>query len=106
MPQASPQEAGRRQAELPSNPSKVAWRILEWAAAVGIGATKTNALIRDKRVESVMLDGRRLITTPPAVFIASLSSEAKPSAAPRAGRPRKHVAPSERSLPPPNGSAG
>lgn len=60
-----PNPSNRRAVE----PPKVAWRVKEWRQAVGLGTTKTHALIRDKRIDSVMLDGARLITTSPEAFI-------------------------------------
>jgi hypothetical protein len=65
----------RRSAPREVSKTKKAWRVPEWSDDVGCGQTKTNELIRDKRVESVLLDGRRLILTPPEVFLAGLSKQ-------------------------------
>jgi hypothetical protein len=74
--QLSPEEANRRAAQraasLKLNEEKVAWRVKEWAASVGLGQTKVFALIRDNRIRAAMIDGRRLILTSPADFVKSL----------------------------------
>ncbi len=51
--------------------SKVAWRVKDWAAAVGIGLTSTNALIRDKKIPTTTIGRRRLILISPGEFIAT-----------------------------------
>ena len=72
MPELSQHKASRRAAQSMNSPAKRGWRVNEWRAAVGIGATKTAELIRDKRIDSVMLDGARIIKTSPDDFLNSL----------------------------------
>lgn len=54
---------------------KVGWRVLEWSIATGCGKSTTNELIREKKITSVKLGGSRIITTPPATFLASLAEQ-------------------------------
>jgi hypothetical protein len=73
----SPAELSVNEAERPHRPNnaraaKVGWRVKEWREAVGLGLTKTHELIRDGRIESVMLDGARIIRTSPEDFLNSL----------------------------------
>ena len=56
--------------------SKKGWTVTEWRHEVGISPAFTWRLIRDDRVRSVKLGKRRLITTPPAEFLANLPRRA------------------------------
>lgn len=57
--------------------TKAGWRVPEWSRDVGCGKSLTNELIRDKKIASVKLGGARIITTPPAQFLASLAEQQK-----------------------------
>ncbi len=52
-------------------PSRVAWSIADWGAAVGLSRATVNRLLADGRLNSVKLGSRRLITVDPAAFLAS-----------------------------------
>lgn len=58
---------------VPWNSGKVAWRVKEWAESVGLGLTTVNKLIKARRISSVLIGDRRLITTSPAKFIEEAS---------------------------------
>lgn len=58
---------------VPWDSGKVAWRVKEWAESVGLGLTTVNKLIKARRISSVLIGDRRLITTSPAKFIEEAS---------------------------------
>lgn|GEM_PF-4366713 len=51
---------------------KRGWTVTEWRLEVGISSASTWRLIRDQQVKAVKMGRRRLITTPPAEFLANL----------------------------------
>jgi len=51
---------------------KVAWTITEWRQAVGLSRAFIYELIAAGKISAVKVGARRLIVTPPALFIASL----------------------------------
>jgi hypothetical protein len=53
-------------------PTKAGWTVREWAYDTGVGASRTFELIAAKRLDSVKFGTTRIITTPPAEFLASL----------------------------------
>lgn len=53
--------------------TKAGWRIDEWARDVGVSRSTIYELIGEKRISSVRLGGARIITTPPAKFLSSLT---------------------------------
>jgi excisionase family DNA binding protein len=53
-------------------PAKVAWTIAEWRQAVGLSRAFVYELIAAGKISAVKVGARRLIVTPPALFIASL----------------------------------
>ncbi|ASG21372.1 hypothetical protein [Nitrospirillum viridazoti] len=55
-----------------ATPTKLAWSMREWRAAVGLGATKTQQLVNENAVASVKVGAKRLITTPPDTFLKRL----------------------------------
>jgi hypothetical protein len=59
-----------------ATPGKVGWRPDEYAEAIGTGRTFVDALIRSGAIKSVKLGAARtaprIITTPPAEYLASL----------------------------------
>ena len=57
------------------NGDKVGWRVSEWADDVGLGRAFTYLLIRDGRIKSVKVGGARVITTPPADYLRSVSND-------------------------------
>jgi len=54
------------------NPDKIAWRINEWCAAVGVGRSHTYDLLKRGCIKAVKSGDRTLIVTPPAEYIGSL----------------------------------
>ncbi|MCC7274765.1 MAG: hypothetical protein IT561_18995 [Alphaproteobacteria bacterium] len=52
---------------------KVGWRVNEWCAAVGIRRTTAHHLMVRQEITTVRLGRARIITTPPAAFLASLA---------------------------------
>ena len=52
--------------------TKRGWRAQEWASDVGISRTSVWRLMKDGKIESVMLGKSRIITTTPSEFIATL----------------------------------
>ena len=52
--------------------TKRGWTVTEWRLEVGISSASTWRLIRDHQVKAVKMGRRRLITTPPAEFLANL----------------------------------
>jgi excisionase family DNA binding protein len=65
-----------KQAKNPEPIVPVAWSVKVWSKSTGVGHTKTYELIKDNKIRSVKFGAKRLITTPPADFIASLSQQA------------------------------
>jgi hypothetical protein len=59
-----------------TNAHKVGWRPAEWHKAAGFSRSKLYELIRDGRVDSVEVDGMRIILTPPEEFLRSLKKSA------------------------------
>ncbi|HVO04726.1 MAG TPA: hypothetical protein VMT54_21195 [Candidatus Cybelea sp.] len=57
----------------PTKSERIAWSPKDWGAAIGVSHTTVYQLIADQKVRSVKLGGKRLITTPPVEFIASLT---------------------------------
>lgn len=58
------------------SPTKAGWRVSEWAADCGVSRAFTYNLLGAGRIDSVKVGSARIITTPPAAFLASLSNEA------------------------------
>jgi hypothetical protein len=56
------------------NPNKVAWSVKHWCADTDTSPAYAYELIAAKRIDSVKLGGKRLITTAPKDFIASLAA--------------------------------
>ncbi len=61
--------------------NKAGWRVLEWSDEAGCKKSKTNELIKEKRIKSVKLDGARIILTPPREFLESLAEQQADKAA-------------------------
>lgn len=60
--------------------TKVAWTVSEWCRDTGICRTVTYEMMRDGRINSVVVGRRhRLIVTTPRDFISSLSGERVPN---------------------------
>lgn len=53
---------------------KVAWSVREWSDATSICKALVWKLVADGRIKSVKFGARRLITTPPADYVASLAA--------------------------------
>ena len=53
---------------------RAGWSVDEWIAATSIGRTHVFDLIRRRAIKSVTFGRRRIITTPPADFLASLAN--------------------------------
>jgi hypothetical protein len=53
---------------------KVGWSIPHWSAAIDVSSSYTRELIAAGRIKSVKIGAKRLITTDPAEFLASLDS--------------------------------
>jgi hypothetical protein len=51
------------------------WRPRPWGEEVGIGHSKVHELIASKEIHSVKIGHARVITTPPAVYLARLAAE-------------------------------
>jgi hypothetical protein len=58
--------------EATQTPQKLAWKPREWMNVVNCSRAKVYDLIRSHRIQSVKLDGARLILTPPDEFLAGL----------------------------------
>jgi predicted DNA-binding transcriptional regulator AlpA len=57
---------------------KAGWRVPEWAACAGISRSLTYELMAAGRIASVKIGAARIITTPPAAFLAHVA-EATPN---------------------------
>lgn len=57
------------------NTEKFGWRVPEWSAATGISRSSVYELMKEKAVQSVKFGGARIIVTPPATWLASLTAE-------------------------------
>ena len=55
-----------------SENSKAGWRPTEWAGATGVSRSLVYQLLDANRIKSVKCGNARIITTPPATFLASL----------------------------------
>jgi predicted DNA-binding transcriptional regulator AlpA len=55
---------------------RFAWPVTDWAHAVGLSRASVYNLLNDRRIASVKFGGKRLITTHPRDFVASLSEAA------------------------------
>ena len=53
------------------NPDKVAWSVKNWCRDTDLSPAYAYELINEKKISSVKVGGKRLITTPPLAFIAS-----------------------------------
>lgn len=53
---------------------RYAWAVSDWAHAAGISRASVYNLMSDGKIESVKYGGKRLITTHPRDFLASLAS--------------------------------
>jgi hypothetical protein len=62
--------------DIEAKPDKVAWSIKNWCAATDLSPAYTYELLAAKRIDSVKVGGKRLITTAPRDFVASLAGEA------------------------------
>jgi hypothetical protein len=56
------------------------WSVEDWSRATSIGRTKVFELIQRKAIQSVAFGRRRIITTAPDAFLASLATEARDAA--------------------------
>jgi hypothetical protein len=54
-----------------SNPDKVAWSVKNWCRDTDLSPAYAYELINDKKISSIKVGGKRLITTRPLDFIAS-----------------------------------
>jgi hypothetical protein len=59
-----------------SHPSKAGWSFDEFVNATSICRTNVFAYIKSGQIKSVNVGRRRVITTPPAEFLASLAEAA------------------------------
>jgi hypothetical protein len=84
--------AGHPRLPIPED-NKVAWGINEWARAIGVSRSYVTSLISSRRVQSVKLGYKRLITTSPSDFVSRLPAEAPAPERRGRGRPRKHPLP-------------
>jgi hypothetical protein len=57
-------------------PTKVGWRVSEWAPAVGLSRSETYNLLAANVIASVKSGKARIITTSPSEYLASLANEA------------------------------
>jgi hypothetical protein len=57
-------------------PTQVAWSVKNWCAATDLSPAYTYELIAAKVVKSAKVGGKRLITTSPRDFLASLAEDA------------------------------
>ena len=55
------------------NPDKVAWSIKNWCGDTDLSPAYAYELINEKKISSVKVGGKRLITTSPRDFLASLA---------------------------------
>lgn len=51
------------------------WSVADWSRATSIGRTKIFELLKLEKIKSVSFGRRRIITTPPGDFLASLAAE-------------------------------
>lgn len=51
------------------------WSVEDWSRATSIGRTKIFELIQRRAIQSVAFGRRRIITTQPADFLATLAKE-------------------------------
>jgi hypothetical protein len=56
------------------------WSVADWSRATSIGRTKIFELLKLQKIDSVCFGRRRIITTSPAEFLASLASEGRHAA--------------------------
>jgi hypothetical protein len=63
-------------AQRPFNPNQVGWSVKSWCADTDLSVAYVRELIATRKVDSVKIGGKRLITTPPAKFIESLRDDA------------------------------
>jgi hypothetical protein len=59
-----------------SHPSKAGWSVDEFVSATSICRTNVFSFIKSGQIKSVNVGRRRVITTPPADFLASLATAA------------------------------
>ena len=59
---------------MPQN-SPAGWSVEDWSRATSIGRTKVFELIQRRAIQSVAFGRRRIITTQPADFLATLATE-------------------------------
>jgi hypothetical protein len=59
-----------------SHPSKAGWSVDEFVNATSICRTLVFSYIKSGKIKSVSVGRRRVITTPPADFLASLATAA------------------------------
>lgn len=57
------------------NHKKAGWRVPSWCAEVDCGRSFAYELIKENKISSVKLGAMRIITTPPAQFLASLAEQ-------------------------------
>ena len=70
-------ECGERLSmEIKDSPEQVAWSVKHWCAATDLSPAYCYELLAAGKIEGVKIGGKRLITTPPRDFLASLRSEA------------------------------
>jgi hypothetical protein len=60
----------------PARPTKAGWRVEEWAADCGLSRSYTYNLLARGAIKGVRVGRNRIITTPPAEYLASLANEA------------------------------
>jgi hypothetical protein len=61
-------------AENAPSPTKAGWRVVEFMCDTGLSRATVHELIAAHRLDSVKLGSARIITTPPAKFLAGLAS--------------------------------
>ena len=65
-------ETGAGDAHAPKEIERYGWSILDWATAAGVGRSTTYTLLQQGKIQAVKYGSRNIITTPPAVFLATL----------------------------------
>ena len=63
-------------AEPKVRPTKVAWSVQNWSSDTDLSLSYVRGLIAVRRIESVKVGKKRLITTTPGEFLASLGEAA------------------------------
>jgi hypothetical protein len=74
MPQTLIKKTVKAKTESALSPTKAGWRVTEYMVDTGLSRATIHELIAAHRLESVKLGSARIITTPPAEFLAGLAS--------------------------------